>query len=54
MKRLIGRKFKDDVVQKDISMVPYGIVEADNGDAWVQAKGEKMAPPQVAAEVLRK
>ena len=54
VKRLIGRKFKDDVVQKDISMVPYGIVEADNGDAWVQAKGEKMAPPQVAAEVLRK
>ena len=54
VKRLIGRKFKDDVVQKDISMVPYGIVEADNGDAWVQAKDEKMAPPQVAAEVLRK
>ncbi len=54
VKRLIGRKFKDEVVQKDISMVPYGIVEADNGDAWVQAKDEKMAPPQVAAEVLRK
>tara|TARA_R110002110_G_scaffold415748_1_gene654873 strand:+ start:115412 stop:117340 length:1929 start_codon:yes stop_codon:yes gene_type:complete len=54
VKRLIGRKFKDDVVQKDISMVPYKIVEADNGDAWVEAKGEKMAPPQVSAEVLRK
>jgi molecular chaperone DnaK len=54
VKRLIGRKFKDDVVQKDIKMVPYKIVAADNGDAWVQAKGEKMAPPQVSAEVLRK
>ena len=54
VKRLIGRKFKDDVVQKDIKMVPYTIVEADNGDAWVQAKDEKMAPPQVSAEVLRK
>ena len=54
VKRLIGRKFKDDVVQKDITMVPYKIVEADNGDAWVEAKDEKMAPPQVSAEVLRK
>ncbi len=54
VKRLIGRKFKDDVVQKDIKMVPYKIIEADNGDAWVEAKGEKMAPPQVSAEVLRK
>jgi molecular chaperone DnaK len=54
VKRLIGRKFKDDVVQKDIKMVPYEIVAADNGDAWVAAKGEKMAPPQVSAEVLRK
>ena len=54
VKRLIGRKFKDDVVQKDIQMVPYKIVEADNGDAWVQARDEKMAPPQVSAEVLRK
>ena len=54
VKRLIGRKFKDDVVQKDIKMVPYEIVAADNGDAWVSAKGEKMAPPQVSAEVLRK
>jgi len=54
VKRLIGRKFKDSVVQKDISMVPYKIIEADNGDAWVQVKDEKMAPPQVSAEVLRK
>ena len=54
VKRLIGRKFKDDVVQKDIKMVPYTIAEADNGDAWVEARGEKMAPPQVSAEVLRK
>ena len=54
LKRLIGRKFKDDVVQKDIKMVPYTIAEADNGDAWVEARGEKMAPPQVSAEVLRK
>ncbi|MEP1471996.1 MAG: molecular chaperone DnaK [Halieaceae bacterium] len=54
VKRLIGRKFKDDVVQKDIKMVPYGIVAAENGDAWVEAKDEKMAPPQVSAEILRK
>ena len=54
VKRLIGRRFEDKVVQKDISMVPYNIVKADNGDAWVEAKGEKMAPPQVSAEVLRK
>jgi molecular chaperone DnaK len=54
VKRLIGRKFKDDVVQKDIKMVPYGIVAAENGDAWVEANGEKMAPPQVSAEILRK
>jgi molecular chaperone DnaK len=54
VKRLIGRRFEDDVVQKDIKMVPYSIVKADNGDAWVEAKGESMAPPQVSAEVLRK
>jgi molecular chaperone DnaK len=54
VKRLIGRSFKDDVVQKDISMVPYKIIAADNGDAWVQVKDNKMAPPQVSAEVLRK
>ena len=54
VKRLIGRKFKDDVVQKDIKMVPYKIVEADNGDAWVQVKDKKMAPPQISAEILKK
>jgi molecular chaperone DnaK len=54
IKRLIGRRFKDDVVQKDIKMVPYGITEADNGDAWVQVKDKKLAPPQVSAEVLKK
>ncbi|WP_075187682.1 molecular chaperone DnaK [Teredinibacter haidensis] len=54
VKRLIGRKFKDDVVQKDIKMVPYTIVAADNGDAWVEVKGEKKAPPQISAEVLKK
>jgi molecular chaperone DnaK len=54
VKRLIGRRFEDDVVQKDIKMVPYNIVKADNGDAWVQVKDNKMAPPQVSAEVLRK
>lgn len=54
VKRLIGRKFADDVVQKDISMVPYKIVKADNGDAWVEIKGDKKAPPQISAEVLKK
>lgn len=54
VKRLIGRKFKDDVVQKDIKMVPYKIIGADNGDAWVEVKGEKKAPPQISAEVLKK
>ena len=54
IKRLIGRRFKDDVVQKDIKMVPYKIVEADNGDAWVQVREEKLAAPQVSAEILKK
>ncbi len=54
VKRLIGRKFDDDVVQKDISMVPYKITKADNGDAWVEVKGDKKAPPQISAEVLKK
>jgi molecular chaperone DnaK len=54
VKRLIGRRFKDDVVQKDISMVPYKIVEHDNGDAWVSVKDQKMSPPQISAEVLKK
>ena len=54
IKRLIGRRFKDDVVQKDIEMVPYNIVGADNGDAWVEVTTGKMAPPEVAARVLAK
>ncbi len=54
VKRLIGRRFDEDVVKKDIAMVPYKIVKADNGDAWVEVKGEKMAPPQISAEVLKK
>lgn len=54
IKRLIGRRFTDDVVQKDIKMVPYKIVAADNGDAWVEAKGDAKAPPQISAEVLKK
>ncbi|KAA8983641.1 MULTISPECIES: molecular chaperone DnaK [Gammaproteobacteria] len=54
IKRLIGRAYDDDVVQKDIKMVPYDIVKNDNGDAWVEVNGEKMAPPQVSAEVLKK
>jgi molecular chaperone DnaK len=54
IKRLIGRRFEDDVVQKDIKMVPYSIVKADNGDAWVEAKGEKLAPQKVSAEILKK
>ena len=54
VKRLIGRKFKDDVVQKDIKMVPYTIAEATNGDAWIEVKDEKLAPPQVSAEILKK
>lgn len=54
VKRLIGRQFKDEVVQRDTEMVPYKIVEASNGDAWVEARGEAKAPPQVSAEVLKK
>ena len=54
VKRLIGRRFKDEVVQKDIKMVPYEIVQAGNGDAWIRVKGDKVAPPQVSAEVLKK
>ena len=54
IKRLIGRKFEDKVVQKDIGMVPYKIVKADNGDAWVEINGKKLAPPQISAEVLKK
>jgi molecular chaperone DnaK len=54
VKRLIGRKFEEKEVQKDIGLMPYGIVRNDNGDAWVQARDKKIAPPQVSAEVLRK
>jgi len=53
-KRLIGRKFDEPAVQKDIDLMPYTIIKADNGDAWVEANGEKLAPPQISAEVLRK
>ena len=54
IKRLIGRQFNDEVVQRDIEMVPYSIVEADNGDAWVEVQGKRMAPPEIAAQILRK
>jgi molecular chaperone DnaK len=54
IKRLIGRRFEDEVVQRDIGMVPYKIVKADNGDAWVQAGGKSMAPPEISARVLMK
>ena len=53
-KRLIGRKFDEQAVQKDIDLMPYTIIKADNGDAWVEANGQKLAPPQISAEVLRK
>ena len=53
-KRLIGRKFKEKEVQKDLDLMPYKIVEADNGDAWITAQGKDLAPPQISAEVLRK
>ena len=54
IKRLIGRRFEDDVVKRDMDMVPYNIVKADNGDAWVEANGNKMAPPEISAKVLQK
>jgi len=54
VKRLIGRKFADDIVQKDIKMVPYKITAADNGDAWIQVKKERLAPPQISAQILKK
>jgi molecular chaperone DnaK len=54
IKRLIGRKFEDEVVQRDIKMVPYKIARADNGDAWVEVQGKKMAPPEISARVLMK
>ncbi|HCB08178.1 MAG TPA: molecular chaperone DnaK, partial [Alteromonas sp.] len=54
IKRLIGRRFEDKEVQRDIDIMPFKIAKADNGDAWVEVKGDKMAPPQVSAEVLKK
>jgi molecular chaperone DnaK len=54
VKRLIGRKFTEKEVQKDIDLMPYKIVPADNGDAWVEIRGKKLAPQQISAEVLRK
>ncbi|EQD65868.1 molecular chaperone DnaK [Ferrovum myxofaciens] len=54
VKRLIGRRFEEDMVQKDIHMVPYSIVKASNGDAWVEVRGRKMAPPEISAAVLQK
>jgi molecular chaperone DnaK len=54
VKRLIGRRYQDDVVQKDVGMVPYKVVKADNGDAWVEVNGKKMAPPEISARVLTK
>ena len=54
VKRLIGRRFDEKEVQKDISLMPFKILKADNGDAWVEVRGKKIAPPQVSAEVLRK
>jgi molecular chaperone DnaK len=54
IKRLIGRKFQDDVVQKDVGMVPYKIAKADNGDAWIDVNGKKLAPPEISARVLMK
>ncbi|MBT3426140.1 MAG: molecular chaperone DnaK [Gammaproteobacteria bacterium] len=54
VKRLIGRQFADEMVQRDIKMVPYGIVKAENGDAWIEVKDEKLAPPQISAQILGK
>src|SRR5213075_322732 len=54
VKRLIGRKFEEKEVQKDIHLMPYQIIKAENGDAWVQVRDRKLAPPQISAEVLRK
>ena len=54
VKRLIGRTFNEEVVQRDIKLVPYKIIKADNGDAWIDVRGKKMAPPEIAARVLQK
>ena len=53
VKRLIGRRFEDEVVQRDIKMVPYKVIRADNGDAWVEAQGKKMAPPDSVLQVVQ-
>ncbi|MGP1932387.1 MAG: Hsp70 family protein, partial [Arsenophonus sp. ET-DL12-MAG3] len=54
IKRLIGRRFDDEEVQRDVSIMPYKIIRANNGDAWLDVKGQKIAPPQISAEVLKK
>src|ERR1700737_1729923 len=54
VKRLIGRKFEDKEVQKDIKLMPYKIVRADNGDAWIEVRGKKISPQEVSAQILRK
>ena len=54
IKRLIGRRFQDEEVQRDEAIMPYKIIGADNGDAWIDVKGQKLAPPQISAEVLKK
>ena len=54
IKRLIGRRFDDAEVKRDIDIMPFEIIKADNGDAWVNVKGDKLAPPQISAEVLKK
>ncbi|HSO79882.1 MAG TPA: Hsp70 family protein, partial [Chromatiaceae bacterium] len=54
IKRLIGRRFEDAVVKKDMGMVPYKIARADNGDAWIEVHGKKMAPPEISAKILQK
>ena len=53
IKRLIGRRFRDEEVQRDEAIMPYKIIGADNGDAWIDVKGQKLAPPQISAEVLK-
>lgn len=54
IKRLIGRRFQDEEVQRDESIMPFKIISADNGDAWIDVKGQKLAPPQISAEILKK
>jgi len=54
IKRLIGRKFTDDEVQRDIKIMPYKIIQSNNGDAWINVKTKKLAPPQISAEILKK